>query len=90
MEVVAQGCSLKKVFLKISQNSQENTRARVFFNKEVAGLRCFPLNFVKFLETPCFIEHLRWLLFFSYRLHIYENHVIFLVLTLQISFVANW
>ena len=44
-----------------------------FFNK-VAGLapatllkkrlwhRCFPVNFVKFLRTPFYIEHLWWLL----------------------------
>ena len=32
-----QRCSIKKVFLKISQNSQEN--------------RCFPVNFAKFLRT---------------------------------------
>ena len=30
-EAVAQTCSVKKVFLKISQNSQENTCARVSF-----------------------------------------------------------
>ena len=29
--------SIKKVFLKISQNSQENTGARVFFFDKVAG-----------------------------------------------------
>ena len=46
---------------------------RLFFNK-VAGLRpatllkrslwhrCFPVNFVKFLRTPFFMEHLWWLL----------------------------
>ena len=36
---------------------------RLFFNK-VAGLRhrCFPVNFVEFLRTPFFIEHLWWLL----------------------------
>ena len=28
-EAVVQRCSIKKVFLKISQNSQENTCARV-------------------------------------------------------------
>ena len=43
----------------------------LFLNK-VAGLeasnfirlwhRCFPMNFVKFLRTPFFIEHLWWLL----------------------------
>ena len=30
-EAVVQRCSVKKVFLKISQNSQENTCARVSF-----------------------------------------------------------
>ena len=30
---VARRCSVKKVFLEISQNSQENTSVRVFFNK---------------------------------------------------------
>ena len=30
-ETVAQRCSVKKVFLEISQNSQENTCARVSF-----------------------------------------------------------
>ena len=30
-EAVAQSCSVKKVLLEISQNSQENTCARVFF-----------------------------------------------------------
>ena len=32
-----------------------------FFNK-VAGLRCFPANFVKFLRTPFLTEHLQGLL----------------------------
>ena len=31
LEAVTQRCSVKKVFLKISQNSQENTCARVSF-----------------------------------------------------------
>ena len=30
-EAVAQRCSVKKAFLEISQNSQENTSARVSF-----------------------------------------------------------
>ena len=53
-------CSIKIVFLKIQQNSAENTCARLSF--KVAGLRpatllkkrlshrCFPVNFPKFLE----------------------------------------
>ena len=56
--------SVKKVFLEISQNSQENTCARVSFliklqNKPVTLLkkkrlwhRNFLMNFVKFLRTP--------------------------------------
>ena len=54
---------MKKVFLEISQNSQENTCASLFLNK-VAGLkpatflkkrlwhRSFPVNFEKFLRAP--------------------------------------
>ena len=66
----------KNAFLKISQNSQENTCARDSFFNKVAGLRpaillkkslyhrCFPVNFAKFLRAPFFIEQLRWLLLF--------------------------
>ena len=39
-KAVARRCSVKKVFLEISQNSQENTRARDFLNK-VAGLQLY-------------------------------------------------
>ena len=58
-----QRCSVKKVFLKISQYSQENTVLEFLFNK-VAGLqgcnfiekkfhhRCFQVRFAKFLKTP--------------------------------------
>ena len=72
-EAVVWRCSVEKVFLEISQNSQENTCARVSFFNKVAGLRpatllkkrlwhrCFPVNFAKFL-TSFFTEHLRWLL----------------------------
>ena len=42
----------EKVFLQISQNSQENTCARV----------SFPWIFAKFLIIPFIIEHLWWLL----------------------------
>ena len=69
---VAKKCSVKKVFLEISQNSQENISARVtffFLGLTPAALlkkrirhRCFPLNFVKFLRTPFLTEHLWWLL----------------------------
>ena len=67
-------CSVKRVFLEISQNLQENTCARASFliKLRASGTgtgvskrlwhRCFPVNFVKFLRTPFFTEHLRWLL----------------------------
>ena len=60
------------MFLKISQNSQENTSARVSFliKLQASGLgpatllkkrlsyRRFPVNFEKFPRTPFFTEHL--------------------------------
>ena len=72
-EAVTGRCSVKKVFLKISQNSLENACAGVFFLiklqdrpatllKEKLQHGCFPVNFVKFLRAPFFIEHLLWLL----------------------------
>ena len=58
-EGVAQTCSVKKLFLEISQNSQENICTRVSFSiKKRLCHRCFPVNFEKFLRTSFFIEHL--------------------------------
>ena len=49
------------MFLEISQNSQENTCARVSLSLKVSTFlkkrlwhRCFPVNFAKFLTTPFF------------------------------------
>ena len=59
IEAVARRCSVKNVFLKISQNSQENT-CRVLFSSKAVGLRlatllkenlrhrCFPVNLRNF------------------------------------------
>ena len=50
-----QRCSLKKTFVNISQNSQENTCARVFlinFLKKETLAQMFPMNFDNFLGTP--------------------------------------
>ena len=46
-------CSVKKMFVEILKNSQENTCVRVFFLNKVAGLKhgYFPVNFGKFLRT---------------------------------------
>ena len=66
-------CSVKKVFLKISQNSQEKHLCQWLFFNKVAGLgpatllkkslwhRC-SVNFAKFLRTPFSTGHFRWLL----------------------------
>ena len=43
-EAVVQRCSVKKVFLKISQNSQENTCARASF---LIKLQASVSNFIK-------------------------------------------
>ena len=42
IEAVVQRCSVKKMLLEISQNSQENTCDRGFFQNKVAGR-----NFIK-------------------------------------------
>ena len=65
-------CSVKKVFLKISQNSQKKTCTRVSFLIKLQASatllktrlwhRCFPVNFAKFIRTHFFKEHLMWLL----------------------------
>ena len=73
-EVVLQRWSVKKVFLRILQNSQENTWARAYFLIMLQALRPapllkkrlwprnFPVNLAKFLRTSFSIEHLWWLL----------------------------
>ena len=48
---------VKKVFLDISQNSQENTCARVSFLIKRLWHRRFPVNFVKIFKTP-FIQNI--------------------------------
>ena len=62
-EAVVRRCSIKKVVLEISQNSQESTCARDSFLiklqawpstllKKSLWHRCFPVNYAKFLRTP--------------------------------------
>ena len=56
LEVVVRRSSVKKVFLEISQTSQENTCASdSFFNK---------VEFCEVSKNSFFIEHLRWLLLY--------------------------
>ena len=47
----------------------------LFFNN-VAGLRCFPVNFTKSLRTPFLTGHLRWLLL--YFMHWFIRVTVFL------------
>ena len=61
-ETITQRCSVKKVFLEILQNLQENTCALVSFLKTLQTqpatllkkrlwYNCFPVNFVKFFQS---------------------------------------
>ena len=72
-EVVVLRCSVEKMFLDITQNSQENTCGRVSFLIKLQAQACnfiqnqtlgqvFSCEFVKFLRATFFIEHLQWLL----------------------------
>ena len=49
-EAVVLRCSVKKVFLEISKNSQENTCARVSLLEGDSGAGVSPVNFAKFLR----------------------------------------
>ena len=73
-------CSVKNVFLEISQDSQENTCTRVsFLIKLQAEDRCFPVNFANFLRTPFLKEHLRSLLLSHLRLSLQDLLIILLI-----------
>ena len=68
---VAQRCSVKKVFLEILKNSQENTSARVYFliklqacnfAKKQTLAQVFSCEFCKISKITFFSEYLWWLL----------------------------
>ena len=82
-------CSIKKVSLKISQYSQENTCASLFFKQHVywASLlknrlwhRSFPVNFATFFRTLFLQNTSGWLLLFYNRCWLY---------TLQLCIAGN-
>ena len=54
-----QGCSIKKLFLKISQNSQENSSARALLIKREALTQVLSCEFCKIFKNTFFTEHLR-------------------------------
>ena len=58
-EAVVQRCSVKKVSLKISQNSPENTFVsglQLYIKKRLRH-RCFPVNFAKCSRTPSVVAY---------------------------------
>ena len=59
-EAATNGVLYKKVFFKISQNSQETpvSESAILLKKRL-WYRCFLVNFAKFLTTPFFMLHLR-------------------------------
>ena len=63
-KVLARKCFVEKVFLKMSQNSQGNTCARVSFlmNLQVEAQTLFRWILSKLLRTPFSTKHLQWLL----------------------------
>ena len=70
-EAAIERCSVKKMFLEISQDSQGNTYAKASFLIKLQTLLkkrpwyiCFPVNFVKILRTSFCIEYLWWLLLY--------------------------
>ena len=79
-------CSIKKVFLKVLQNSQETPVSKSFFFNKAAGLspatllkkrlqhKCFSVNFAKFLRTPLLQNTSRRLL--NYILLDEEKHTL--------------
>ena len=60
-EAFVQRCSVKTVFLKISQNSRENTLARVYLNfiKKETRAQVFSCEFCEISKKIFFAEHLR-------------------------------
>ena len=62
--------SVQEAFLKISQNSQENTCDRVFIKKEALA-QVFSCESRGIFKNTFFIEHLGWLLLANGRLDQY-------------------
>ena len=59
-EAVVQSCSVKKTFLEISKNSQENTLL-----KKRLWYRCFSVKFCEVSKNTFSYRNLRWLLLFA-------------------------
>ena len=91
----SRGVLLKGVLRNLTKLTGKQLYQSLFFNK-VADLRpttllkkrlwhrCFPVNFVKFLRTPLFTEHLWWLLLNKSKL-ILEATIIYIKNTKRLS-----
>ena len=97
-EAAAHWCFWNKCSKKFRSINRKTPVLESLF-KEVAGLqacnfiknriqhRCFPVNITKFLRTPFFKEHLRWLLLKSILHKIQRNAELYLV---SILLWINW
>ena len=82
-EALAQKCSAKKVFLKISQNSQESNCARAPFLTKMQAEACiftywhlrFPGNFENYLSAAFLIEYIVLLKSLYYFLLVFSEVV---------------
>ena len=94
-EAVVQTCSVKKVFLEISQNSQENICARVSFliKLQASGSQentCIRISFLIKTETYSFIKKVTLVQVFScefckfFRAFLYQNTSGRLLLSIRI------
>ena len=62
MQAVVQRFSVKNMFLEILQNSLEKSvPVSLLIKLLTLDLRCFPVNFAKFLRTPFLTEYRQWL-----------------------------
>ena len=83
-----QRCYIEKVFLEISQNSQENSVSflslQLYLKKRLWN-SCFPVNFAKVLRTSFLTEHL-WRLFLKARKVWYLLLLVFSLLLPKFNF----
>ena len=69
-EAVTRSCCVKKVFLKILQNSQLNTSRPATLLKKRLWQSCFLVSFVNFFRTPFLTEHILRLLLWKEFLNV--------------------
>ena len=78
-EAVVQRCSVKKVFLQFSQNSQENTYGRISFLIKLQASSKFQANFIKNTSGYCFWHSLSAL----WKSYVFEMRILSLRIFIQ-------